>query len=106
MTPPPTITTRARTGRSVIPQHLVDEPAQQGAAEGAVRLVEAVHPPGPKVEVERAGRRLDEPPQRPAVLAAQGLQAHSREQATRAPAEVGLGVGGRLVRGELALGGG
>src|SRR5215472_7381971 len=54
---------------SVIPLRLVEQPVEPWRAEAGHRPVEAFHPPGPEVEVDRADRRLDRAPQRPAVLA-------------------------------------
>src|SRR5215467_13865935 len=76
ITPPPMITMRARCGSSAIDYlipslHIVQQPGEVLAGEAARRAFEALHRPGPEIEVQRAGRVLDRPPQRPAVLAHQ-----------------------------------
>src|SRR5215467_13655125 len=70
------ITTRARCGSSAIDYlilslHIVQEPPEVLTGKAARRALEALHRPRPEIEVQRAGRVLDRPPQRPAVLAHQ-----------------------------------
>src|SRR6516165_6450895 len=70
------ITTRARCGNSAIDYltlslHIVQQFREVLAGEALRRALEALHRPRPEIEVQRAGRVLDRPPQRPAVLAHQ-----------------------------------
>src|SRR6478735_10721759 len=104
MTPPPTMTTWARDGRSTTGGHLLEEPREVGSAEGRDRLLVALRPPPVEVVVDRAGRGLDEAPERPAVLARQHLQPHPREGGSRERPEVRLGVRLDLLGREVALG--
>src|SRR3954471_22689168 len=72
MTPPPMTTTRARSGRweatSVVPRRLLEEGLELRPVELGHRAVVLLHRPLPEVEVDRADRALDRPPQGPAVL--------------------------------------
>src|SRR6266516_1172394 len=49
--------------------HVLQEPGEVLAGQALRCAFEALHRPGPEVEVERACRVLDRSPQRPAVLA-------------------------------------
>src|SRR5690348_4727827 len=51
--------------------HVLQEPGKVRACKATRRALEALHRPRPEIEVQRAGRVLDRPPQRPAVLAHQ-----------------------------------
>src|SRR3954462_5858201 len=116
MTPPPTTTISARAGSwfrdgccatsSTTVRHLGEQPRELRAPEGGLRLVEPLLPPAVEVEVHRAGGRLDEPPERPAVLAAQGLQADPGQIGAAGILEVGLDPRLDLLRTEVALRGG
>src|SRR5689334_13646217 len=106
MTPPPMTTTRARAGigletladarsstsgsRGSATRHLLEEGGEPAGAEGGGGLLVALDAPGAEVEVDRAGGLLDEAPERPAVLAAQRLDAHARAVRRRGVAEVRL----------------
>src|SRR5215469_4346378 len=59
---------------SVIALRLFEQPVEVRRAEAGDCPVEPFHPPGPEVEVDRADRRLDRTPERPAVLACQAEQ--------------------------------
>src|SRR5260370_30773984 len=59
---------------SVIPLRLDEQLWEARPTEPGDRTVEALKPPGPEVEVDRADRGLDRAPQRPAVLAHQAEQ--------------------------------
>src|SRR5690349_12354638 len=104
MTPPPTMTTWDRGGRSATGDHLVEEAPQAAAAEGRRRLLVALHPEGVEVVVDRAGGFLDEAPQGPAVLAAERLHPYPGTVGGRRVAEVHLAPRVDLVLGEVALG--
>src|SRR5216683_228688 len=54
---------------SVRTLHVLQEPGEVMAGQALGGAFEAFHRPGPEIEIERAGRVLDRPPQRPAVLA-------------------------------------
>src|SRR5262252_1522698 len=58
----------------VIALDLVEQQAELRRGEPGHRAVKALHRPGPEVEVNRADRRLDRPPERPSVLARQAEQ--------------------------------
>src|SRR6266702_1145367 len=109
------ITTRARLGSaggaaapprpSVIPGRLVQQGAEPGGREALGRALEALHRPGPEIEVERAGRALNRPPQRPAVLPGQAEQPRPGDLVPQRPAVVPSDELGQPVVGQAALGG-
>src|SRR4051794_9476523 len=75
MTPPPTMTTWARSGSladwaaiSVVPRGLLEQLLELRAVELGDRPVVLLHAPLPEVEVDGAHRALDRSPQGPAVL--------------------------------------
>src|SRR5690348_11997718 len=98
-------TTRARC-RSSPMGDLVEKAVEARALEGGRRSLEALQPPRPEVEIEVAGGRLDEPPERPAVGAGERLQTDPRQVCWCGAAEVGLGPGLGQLGAELALVGG
>src|SRR6478735_6342353 len=102
MTPPPTITTRAREGRSGTGD-VLQETGEARRAEGGRGLLVALQTPAAEVVVDRARCGLDEAPQRPAVLAAQRLETHSRQAGRRQGAVVRLDVRRHLLGTETAL---
>src|SRR3954447_1054856 len=74
MTPPPTMTARARSGRSVVTPYLLQQPGERAGAEAGGGLLEALHPPRREVVLDVTHLRLDHAPQRPAVRRDQRLQ--------------------------------
>src|SRR5437764_11995639 len=79
---------RSLTFGSVIAGGLVQQPAEPGIGEALRRAVEPLHRPGPEVEIQRADRRLDGTPQRPAVLPGQPEQPGARDLGPQRPAVV------------------
>src|SRR3954453_8169474 len=105
MTPPPTTTTRARSGsrwfpirsssarrpvgRSVVTYGVLQQRAEPCGGEPARRLVESFLSPCREVELDVAGGGLDRTPERPAVCRHQRLQAHPGQQVPARSPEVG-----------------
>src|SRR5829696_2646128 len=103
MMPPPTMTTRARSGSSAT-DDILQQVCEVGIGERLTSPLVPFHAPAPEVEVQRAGSRLDEAPERPAVAAAECLKPNPGEVGTAGRSEVLLGPGlGHLGR-ESALG--
>src|ERR1700735_352796 len=106
MTPPPMMTTRARPGSSgwsVIALRLAEQAGEISSPEPLDRPVEALHRPGPEVEVDRAGSALDGTPQRPPVLARKAKQAGAGDLAVQRPAVIRGDQLGQAVQRQTAL---
>src|SRR4051794_17052076 len=106
MTPPPTTTTRADSGRSVVTRHLFQQPFEPARGEPARGLLEALASPAVEVEVDAARGRLDHAPQRPAVRRDEGLQPRPGELVSQRSPEVRRDEFVDLVVVEVALGAG
>src|SRR6195952_1442688 len=94
MTPPPMMTTWARSGSwsviSVLPRRRLEQPLELRAVELGDRPVVLLHAPLPEVEVDRADRALDRSPEGPAVLGHQSPEPGPGHAMTEQLSVVGL----------------
>src|SRR5689334_20951226 len=103
------MTMRARCGSSailvssILSHYIIKQPLEVVAGQAFGGALEAGHRPGPEIEVERAGRVLDRPPQRPAVLAHHAEQPGPGDLVPQRGPVVSGDQFGQLVQGELAL---
>ena len=115
MTPPPTMTTCARSGSGAVdicpylsvlspPPARRRETGEVGALELVDSTVVTLHGPPPEVEVQWAGAILDAAPQCPAVLADNALQPSTGELVPQPPAVVGGHQLVELLQGQLTFG--
>src|SRR5580704_18842012 len=104
MTPPPMMTTWKRSDTGSVPfLNVSEEAGKPRAGEGGRGGLEALHGPGPEVEVQRAGRMLDGAPQGPAVLRHRNKQLRPGHPAPPPAAVVGGHQVAQRVGGQAAL---
>src|SRR5690349_22767686 len=94
---------RSRPASSIRTLHVLQEPGEILAGQALRCAFEAFHRPGPEIEVERAGRVLYRPPQRPAVFAHHPEQPGACDLVPQRRPVVSGDQFGQRVQGQLAL---